>query len=114
MQAFFFFVLSTDFRRWYVCQKLIEMNIRRADVLREYDIKEDSKGRQVVFSIRFIKINGESVYLPRAVATGLPWNVKDSRMRGVRPVDASGDKAGHIYPVRIDNIVEWNGNSVIL
>lgn len=86
------------------------MNIRRVDVLREYDIKEDKRGKQVIFSIRFIKINGESVFLPRAVATGLPWNVAGARMRGVRPVDAKGDKAGHIYPVRIDNIMEWNGN----
>lgn len=90
------------------------MNIRRVDVLREYDIKEDNRGKQVVFAIRFIKVNGESVFLPRAVATGLPWNVAQSRMRGVRPVDAAGDKAGHIYPVRIDNIIEWNGNRVIL
>lgn len=90
------------------------MNIRRADVLREYDIKEDKRGKQVVFSIRFVKKNGESVFLPRAVATGLPWNVAATRMRGVRPVDIAGNKTGHIYPVRIDNILEWNGNRVIL
>lgn len=90
------------------------MNIRRVDVLREYDIKEDNRGKQVVFSIRFVKVNGESVFLPRAVATGLNMNVSESRMRGVRPVDPKGDKTGHIYPVRIDNILEWNGNKVIL
>lgn len=90
------------------------MNIRRVDVLREYDIKEDNRGKQVVFSIRFVKVNGESVFLPRAVATGLNMNVAESRMRGVRPVDPKGDKTGHIYPVRIDNILEWNGNKVIL
>lgn len=88
--------------------------IRRADVLREYDIKSDPKGRQVVFSIRFVKINGESVFLPRAVATGLNWNVAESRMRGIRPVNSMLDPIGHIYPVRIDNITEWNGKRVIV
>jgi len=90
------------------------LSIRRADVLREYDIKSDPKGKQVTFSIRFIKINGESVFIPRAIATGLPWNVAQSRMRGARPVNSNGDATGHIYPVRIDNIMEWNGKRVIL
>jgi len=90
------------------------MKIRRADVLREYDIKETPSGKQVVFSIKFVKKSGELVFLPRAVATGLPWNVAENRQRGVIPVDAKGDKIGHIYPVRIDNIIEWNGNRVML
>jgi hypothetical protein len=90
------------------------LKIRRADVLREYDIKSDPHGKQVAFTIRFIKINGESVFLPRAVATGLNWNVAESRMRGIRPVNSELDPIGHIYPVRIDNITEWNGKRVIL
>lgn len=90
------------------------MKIRRADVLREYDIKETLAGKQVVFSIKFVKKSGELVFLPRTVATGLPWNVAENRQRGVIPVDAQGEKIGHIYPVRIDNIIEWNGNRVIL
>lgn len=90
------------------------LKILRADVLREYDIKSDPRGRQIVFSIRFVKTDGESVFLPRAVATGLPWSMKDNRQRGVRPVDAKGDPTGHIYPVRIDNIIEWNGKRVKL
>jgi hypothetical protein len=88
--------------------------IRRIDMLREYDIKSDPQGRQVTFSIRFIKINGESVFLPRAIATGLNLNVAVNRMRGVRPVNSHLDSIGHIYPVRIDNIVEWNVKQVTL
>lgn len=83
-------------------------------MLREYDIKETPSGKQLVFSIKFVKKSGELVFLPRAVATGLPWNVAENRQRGVVPVDATGEKSGHIYPVRIDNIIEWNGNRVIL
>ncbi|HPS40215.1 MAG TPA: hypothetical protein PL124_12420, partial [Candidatus Cloacimonadota bacterium] len=80
----------------------------------EYDIKETPQGKQVIFSIRFVKINGESVFLPRAVACGLPYNLSENRMRGVVAVDPQGDKIGHPYPVNIDLITEWNGLKVIL
>lgn len=90
------------------------MKIRRADVLREYDIKEAPRGDRVVFSIKFVTRSGELVFLPRAIAAGLPWNMAVNRQRGVMPVDSKGEKTGHIYPVRIDNIIEWNGNRVIL
>jgi hypothetical protein len=90
------------------------IKIRRVDVLREYDVKETPGGKQVVFSIKFVKKNGELVFVNRGVACGLPWDVARSRQRGVMPVDAKGEKVGHIYPVRIDNITEWNGKRVIL
>jgi hypothetical protein len=80
--------------------------IRRNLALKEYDIKETPRGDQVVFSIKFIKKNGERVFLPRAVASGLRMDLSKNRMRGVLPVDERGEKSGHVYPVRIDNIVE--------
>ena len=89
-------------------------SIRRNFALREYDIKETPQGRQKVFSIKFVKKNGEIVFLPRAVASGLSFNMKDNRMRGVVAVDAKGDKIGHVYPVSIDLITEWNGKEIIL
>jgi len=88
--------------------------IKRNYVLREYDIRRTPQGKQVIFSIRFVKINGESVFLPRAVACGLPYNLSENRMRGVVAVDPQGDKIGHPYPVNIDLITEWNGLKVIL
>lgn len=90
------------------------MKIRRVDVLREYDIKETPKGKRVIFSIKFVNKAGELVFLPRAIASGLPWEVAANRQRGVMPVDPKGEKTGHVYPVRIDNIIEWNGKRVIL
>ena len=57
--------------------------IRRNLVLKEYEIKETPDGKQVTFSIKFVKKNGELVFIPRAVAAGLPFNGKDNRMRGV-------------------------------
>ena len=89
-------------------------SIRRNYALREYDIKETPQGRQVFFSIKFLKKNGELVFLPKAVATGLSMNMKENRMRGVVAIDAEGDKIGHIYPVNIDLILEWNGKQIVL
>lgn len=88
--------------------------IRRNLMLREYDVKETPGGKQVVFSIKFIKQNGELVFLPRAVACGLTANMDKNRMRGVIPIDGNGDGIGHPTPVNIDAIVEWNGKEVIL
>jgi hypothetical protein len=89
-------------------------SIRRNYALREYDIKETPSGRQMVFSIKFLKKNGELIFLPKAVACGLPFSMKENRMRGVVAVDDSGDKIGHPYPVNIDLILEWNGKQIDL
>ncbi|MGE4568552.1 MAG: hypothetical protein AB7C90_05120 [Bacteroidales bacterium] len=88
--------------------------ILRVQVLREMDIKETPYGKQVVFSIKFIKKNGEIVFLPRAVACGLRMNMSLTRFRGVLPVNDKGEPAGHVYPVNIDNIIEFNSNTVKL
>lgn len=88
--------------------------IRRNLVLREYDVKHTPAGLQTVFSIKFIKRNGERVFMPKAVACGLSSNMKDNRMRGVLPVDAQGNGIGHPTPVNIDAIVEWNGHQVVM
>lgn len=88
--------------------------IRRNLMLREFDIKESPDGKQSVFSIAFIKNNGERVFMPRAVACGLRQNMSENRLRGVLPIDANADSIGHPTPVSIDAIVEWNGKTVIL
>jgi len=63
--------------------------IRRNKVLKYIDIKETPSGDQISSSIVFIKKNGERVFLPRAVATGLPFSLKTNRMRGVMPIDSN-------------------------
>jgi len=88
--------------------------IRRNLMLREFDIKETPDGKQSVFSITFIKANGERVFMPRAVACGLRQNMSENRLRGVLPIDANGDGISHPTPVNIDAIVEWNNMEVIL
>ncbi len=88
--------------------------IRRNLALKEYEIKETPYGKQTVFSIRFVKKNGELVFIPRAVAAGLQFNGKDNRMRGVMPVTGDNNGSGHVTPVHIDGIIEWNGKKIRL
>lgn len=88
--------------------------IKRAQALREMEIKETPAGVMKTFSILFEKKNGELVFLPKAVPAGLRFNMKQNRFRGVVPVDENGDATDHIYPVNIDNIHEFNKNQVKL
>ncbi|MDP3641858.1 MAG: hypothetical protein Q8S54_01575 [Bacteroidota bacterium] len=88
--------------------------IRRNLVLKELEIKETPQGKQIVFSIKFVKKDGELVFMPRAVATGLKMNMKENRMRGVLPVDADGNACGHVTPVSIDSLIEYNGIKIIM
>lgn len=59
--------------------------IRRNLALREYDVKEFRLGKPSLFSIKFVKKNGELVFVSKAIASGLPFHLADSRMRGVMP-----------------------------
>ena len=86
--------------------------IRRNLVLKELESKETPNGKQVLFSIKFVKKDGELVFIPRAVAAGLKFNMKENRMRGVLPVDENGNACGHVTPVSIDSLIEWNGKIV--
>ncbi len=86
--------------------------IRRNLVLKELEIKETPQGKQIVFSIKFVKKDGELVFMPRAVATGLKMNMKENRMRGILPVDENGNSCGHVTPVSIDSLIEYNGIKV--
>jgi len=95
-------------------KKTMAATIRRNLALKEYDIKELPTGKQPVFSIKFIKNNGELVFMPRAVACGLNANMKSNRLRGFIPVDANNEGIGHPTPVNIDAIIEWNGKKVQL
>lgn len=90
------------------------MHIKRAQVLREMEIKETAYGKQVTFSILFEKKSGELVFMPRAVSAGLHINMKSKRFRGVVAVDKDLNSQGHIYPVHIDNIHEFNNQRVKL
>ncbi|MFA6128791.1 MAG: hypothetical protein WC699_15940 [Bacteroidales bacterium] len=88
--------------------------IRRNTMLKALDIKEGPGGEQITFSMVFIQKDGQRVFVPRGVAVGLPYSLTVNRLRGVLPIDAAGNKAGHVYPVSIDNILEFNSLEVLL
>ncbi len=83
-------------------------------VLRELDEKILPGGNPKTFSIKFVKKNGELVFLHRAISTGLNMNMKKNAMRGVRLVDRDFNGIDHITPVLIWSIVEFNGMRVVL
>ena len=88
--------------------------ISRNLALKEFELMESPGGKQVTFSVKFVKKNGELVFIPRAVAAGLRFNRRDNCMRGILPVDVQNNPSGHVTPVHIDGLVEWNGKKVKL
>ena len=78
------------------------------------ETREKSTGRASHFSVQFYLKNGEMVSLPRAVVRGLRADMKSNRLRGIQPVDSKGEPIGHIYPVSIDNLREFNGKQVVI
>lgn len=89
--------------------------IKRNFALEVMSIKELPNGKKNIFSIKFVDKEGKLRYFPHAVATGAGrMNNYQCRVRGVQPTCPSGNPEGHIYPVRIDRIVEFNSMRVIL
>ena len=82
--------------------------IHRSDVLKEWDIREDHRQRRVVFSVKFITKDGRVRFYPRAIAMPVNGNMKKNRQKGCMQVDKNGYKLGHITPVNIDRILEFN------
>ena len=70
--------------------------------------------KPVFFSIGFILKDGRYVYLNKSYSKGLRVNLKDRRLKAFQPVDSKGQSIGHIYPVSIWAIVEFNGKTVCL
>lgn len=83
-------------------------------VLDEMDVAITPDGRPTVFSIAFVKKNGECVYMPKARKSGVNMDMKKNAMRGVQQCDSKGKPFGHPTPVRIWNIIQFNGKTVKL
>lgn len=75
---------------------------------------KETQGIRNTFSIQFYKKNGELVFFPNACTAGLRFNMSENRMRGVQQLDNNGNKIGHVVPVCIDNIREFNHQQVVL
>lgn len=88
--------------------------IQLQQVLQEMNFAVTPDGKISVFSIAFVKKNGELVYHPKAKRSGVNMDMKKNAMRGIQACDRNGKAIGHPTPVKIWNIVEFNGKKVKL
>ncbi len=89
-------------------------HIRRNLMLKEMDIRWLPNGKRNIISIKFVDKEGNLRYIPQAYVCGLPYNVKETRQRGIQPCDCKGNKEGHVYPAGIDSILMYNNMEVML
>ena len=88
--------------------------ITRQQVLNELDVRTLPDGRKRIFSIKFVTAAGKLVYLPQAYACGAGrMNNKENRVRGIQPCDCKANPEGHVYPMKIDAIIQYNGRRVV-
>lgn len=88
--------------------------IRRNMMLKEMDIRFFQNGKRNIFSVKFVTKTGKLYFFPQAYVRGLPYNVQQARQRGIQPCDCAGRPEGHVFPVGIDLITQFNGMEVIL
>lgn len=88
--------------------------ITRKQLLDELDIRTLPDGRKRIFSVKFVTAEGKIVFFPQAYACGAGrMSNKQFRLRGIQPCDCQGNPELHVYPVRIDNFVSYNGRRIV-
>ena len=90
--------------------------ITRKQMLDMLDIRQKPDGQPFVYSCKFVEANGKLRYFPQCIVCGAgKMNMKQERVRGLQPCDCKGvpDPGTHVYPVRIDNILEFNGHRIV-
>ena len=88
--------------------------IKRKVALADMDIRFDENGKKRIFSIKFVSKAGKLYFVPQAYESGAGrMNMNKCRMRGIQPCDCKGNAEGHVYPVVIDLILEYNGMKII-
>lgn len=89
--------------------------IFRSQMLDELDVRYRPDGRRRIFSIKFVTAGGKLIFFPQAYACGAGrMNNKVFRVRGIQACDCLGnpERGIHVYPVRIFNIIQYNGHPV--
>lgn len=83
-------------------------------MLHMMDIRRKPDGRPWIFSVKFVQVDGKLRYFPQCIVSGAgSFHTGDNRMRGLTPCDCVGNPEDHTHAVRIDNILEFNGQSVV-
>lgn len=84
-------------------------------MLADMDIRFLPDGKRRIFSVKFVTKAGKLYFIPQCYCCGSgKMDMKGYRLRGIQPCDCKGTPEGHIYPVNIDNILEYNNMKVIL
>jgi hypothetical protein len=82
-------------------------------MLADMDIRTDKYGHRRMFSVKLITTKGKLYFLPQAYACGVAnMDMKKYRYRGVQPCDCKANPEGHLIPVKITNIIEYNGYKI--
>lgn len=90
--------------------------ITRRQMLDMLDIRRKPDGRPFVYSCKFVEASGKLRFFPQCTVCGAgKMNMKQERVRGLQPCDCKGtpDPGTHVYPVRIDNILEFDGHRIV-
>lgn len=90
--------------------------ITRKQLLQMLDIRARPDGRPIVYSAKFVLLDGTLRFFPQCTISGVGnMNMKQYRVRGFQPCDCIGtpDPGTHIVPVRINNILEFNGCKIV-
>lgn len=83
------------------------------EMLQMLDIRSHPDGRPMIYSVKFVQKNGKLRFFPQAIVCGAGrMNNKAFRVRGFQPCDCKGFPEDHVYPVIIDNILEFCGRKV--
>lgn len=92
----------------------LQTTIRRNLVLKEMEARETPSGQLRFFSIKFVKLDGELIFIPRATTCGLRFKSGAFRKRGIQPLDEQNKPMGHPVTIDIDSLIEFNSLKVIL
>ncbi len=84
------------------------------EVLALMDIRSHPDGRPVIHSYKFVLQDGRLRFFPQAIVCGAGrMDNKAYRVRGLQPCDCKGWPEDHVHPVRIHNIIEFDGQRVV-
>lgn len=92
---------------------MVKKTITRSEMLADMDIRKLPDGRRRVLAVKYVEKGGKLRYFPQCTVGGAgKMNNKEWRVRGITPCDCKGQPEDHVHPVRIFNIVEYNGRKV--
>ncbi len=87
--------------------------VTRREMLADMDVRTWPDGRRRVVSVKYVEQGGKLRFFPQCTVGGAGrMNNKQWRVRGFTPCDCKGNPEDHVHPVRIFNIVEYNGRRV--